>query len=236
MSKNQVDFVHTLFGATATQYLLLGCLCLCVIVCYVLVSLCHINAKMKWFFYYLLNRVLSKVNFEKQFAELPEYIPEPFRGKHSNSRSLRLMAEQESNGKGGHNLQGTSEVQHNRNETTDHGKVDVANSKVPQTAGSSCFTGLRNPNLDTLAAAAALEQGNEDQVEPSSPTHPSQRRILDQRRQLVLQLFEKHGYFPTEAETTSFQVQHLDIFPIRAMLQLKIREIRQKLKQQHSTM
>lgn len=33
--------------------------------------------------------------------------------------------------------------------------------------------------------------------EGSEKVHSSLRRILDQRRQLVMQLFQEHGYFPS---------------------------------------
>lgn len=56
------------------------------------------------------------------------------------------------------------------------------------------------------------------------------RKVLEQRRQLVMQLFQDHGYFPSTQATSSFQVRHSDIFPNKTSLQLKIREVRQKLK------
>ena len=67
----------------------------------------------------------------------------------------------------------------------------------------------------------------------TSPVSPvtSNRKVLDDRRNLVLQLFEKHGYYPSESVTQDFQMEHVDIFPSKWMLQMKIREVRQKLKQ-----
>lgn len=56
------------------------------------------------------------------------------------------------------------------------------------------------------------------------------RKILEQRRQLVLQLFKEHNtLFPSTQATSAFQAQHLDIFPNKMSLQLKIREVRQKM-------
>lgn len=55
------------------------------------------------------------------------------------------------------------------------------------------------------------------------------RRVLEQRRHLVLKLFHEHGMFPTTQATTHFQATHMDIFPTKMALQLKIREVRQKL-------
>jgi hypothetical protein len=56
------------------------------------------------------------------------------------------------------------------------------------------------------------------------------RKILEQRRHLVMQLFQEHGYFPSTQATSTFQAKHADIFPTKMSLQLKIREVRQKLK------
>lgn len=66
----------------------------------------------------------------------------------------------------------------------------------------------------------------------ASPVSPvtSSRKVLDERRNLVLQLFAKHGYYPSETVTQDFQMEHSDIFISKWMLQMKIREVRQKLK------
>jgi len=56
------------------------------------------------------------------------------------------------------------------------------------------------------------------------------RKTLDQRRQLVMQLFEEEKtFFPTGSKTTEFQHRYEETFPTKNCLQLKIREVRQKL-------
>lgn len=62
----------------------------------------------------------------------------------------------------------------------------------------------------------------------NSAEEKGHRKILEQRRNLVMQLFQDHGMFPTSQATNSFQVAHSDIFPSKQSLQLKIREVRQK--------
>lgn len=66
----------------------------------------------------------------------------------------------------------------------------------------------------------SLAEGNEGDVclSPGTPKTPatgkesaeknfsSLRRILDQRRQLVIQLFQEHGSFPSTQATSLFQV------------------------------
>lgn len=63
----------------------------------------------------------------------------------------------------------------------------------------------------------------------SKESEKGHRKILEQRRQLVMQLFHEHTYFPSAQATSNFQSQHSDIFPSKASLQLKIREVRQKV-------
>lgn len=55
------------------------------------------------------------------------------------------------------------------------------------------------------------------------------RKVLEHRRNLVMILFKENGYFPSTQATSIFQAKHADIFPNKASLQLKIREVRQKL-------
>lgn len=89
--------------------------------------------------------------------------------------------------------------------------------------------------------------------------YSSLRRTLDQRRALVMQLFQEHGFFPTGGlpypqslppsrcatasnadvsrppdaaqATAAFQARYAEIFPTKVCLQLKIREVRQKIMQ-----
>lgn len=65
-------------------------------------------------------------------------------------------------------------------------------------------------------------------------TEKGHRKMLEQRRQLVMQLFAEHTLFPSAQATSNFQQQHVDIFPNKSSLQLKIREVRQKLMAQSS--
>ncbi|XP_012530902.1 putative transcription factor capicua isoform X3 [Monomorium pharaonis] len=88
--------------------------------------------------------------------------------------------------------------------------VDASSPRTPKTPGSN-------------AGNAVLGIGRSD-------NERGHRKMLEQRRQLVMQLFQEHGYFPSTQATTTFQLNHKDIFPTKTSLQLKIREVRQKLK------
>ncbi|KPJ18570.1 Putative transcription factor capicua [Papilio machaon] len=89
--------------------------------------------------------------------------------------------------------------------TTDHGGEEMS----PHTPCSASGGGTGG------GAGARAEAGH--------------RRVLEQRRHLVLKLFQEHGMFPTTQATSNFQTTHMDIFPTKMSLQLKIREVRQKL-------
>ena len=49
------------------------------------------------------------------------------------------------------------------------------------------------------------------------------------RRQLVMQLLNEQGLFPSNKATSDFHSKHSDVFPTKVCLQLKIREVRQKM-------
>lgn len=73
--------------------------------------------------------------------------------------------------------------------------------------------------LLTLAADISVSETTEKS--PKTPKTPSQksadtgekghRKILEQRRQLVLQLFKEHGFFPSTQITNNFQVSNRNV-------------------------
>ena len=44
-----------------------------------------------------------------------------------------------------------------------------------------------------------------------------------------MELFQEEGLFPSNASTAQFQTKHSEVFPSKVCLQLKIREVRQKM-------
>ena len=44
-----------------------------------------------------------------------------------------------------------------------------------------------------------------------------------------MELFHEEGLFPSNQATASFQAKHVEVFPNKVCLQLKIREVRQKM-------
>ncbi|CAG9540485.1 unnamed protein product [Cercopithifilaria johnstoni] len=55
------------------------------------------------------------------------------------------------------------------------------------------------------------------------------RKLLDHRRQLVVELLEEYGMFPSGQAISAFQTKYRQFFPSKQALTLKIREMRQKM-------
>ncbi|XP_032820584.2 protein capicua homolog [Petromyzon marinus] len=97
--------------------------------------------------------------------------------------------------------------------------------------------------LDMLAEAASHRTGSQGSegsegggdLDQDKTAYSSLRRTLDTRRALVMQLFHEHGFFPSAHATSAFQLKHAEIFPTKSCLQLKIREVRQKIMQTASS-
>ncbi|XP_049457653.1 protein capicua homolog isoform X1 [Epinephelus fuscoguttatus] len=175
-----------------------------------------------------LEKVLSETYFEERFAELPEFNPEEvlpsptlqslatsprailgsYRRKRRNSTELEVTAE------------------------------DPSSPRRKTRRLSSCSSEPNTPKsaakcegeIFTFDRAAGMEGedllGDLDRV-----PYSSLRRTLDQRRALVMQLFQEHGFFPSAQATAAFQARYSDTFPTKVCLQLKIREVRQKIMQ-----
>ncbi|XP_066597113.1 protein capicua homolog isoform X2 [Prorops nasuta] len=140
----------------------------------------------------------------------------------------------------------------------DEGESDVSVTATPKSASSVKLTGntFFGPDFNVEAYRANSELvGDVDASSPRTPKTPGggvgtgnvagigrtdnergHRKVLEQRRNLVMQLFQEQGYFPSTQATSSFQAKHCDIFPNKTSLQLKIREVRQKLKANYTPM
>ncbi|CAN7982624.1 unnamed protein product [Ixodes hexagonus] len=125
----------------------------------------------------------------------------------------------------------------------------VGTPRTPKTGSKLEGTTFFGPsfNLDALVDVGArngephaLDGG--DVGSPRTPktpadgekSHSSLRRTLEQRRTLVMQLFHEEGWFPSAQATAAFQQRHREVFSNKNTLQLKIREVRQKLMAQNN--
>ncbi|XP_035537540.1 protein capicua homolog isoform X2 [Morone saxatilis] len=174
-----------------------------------------------------LEKVLSETYFEERFAELPEFNPEEvlpsptlqslatsprailgsYRRKRRNSTELELTAE------------------------------DPSSPRRKTRRLSSCSSEPNTPKSaakcegDIFTFDRAGTEGEDLLGDLDRVPYSSLRRTLDQRRALVMQLFQEHGFFPSAQATAAFQARYSDTFPTKVCLQLKIREVRQKIMQ-----
>uniref|UniRef100_T1HAN5 HMG box domain-containing protein n=1 Tax=Rhodnius prolixus TaxID=13249 RepID=T1HAN5_RHOPR len=181
-----------------------------------------------------MDRVLETVNFEKKFSSLPEFKPDECQSPSAISvpssphvfnaqhfRKKQRSSEDESAGGGN--------------------DISAATPKTSKLVGNTFFG--PDFNLDAFKGLECTEAL--DGLSPRTPKTPGSRaggaggdaekghrRVLEQRRNLVMQLFNEHGFFPSAQATNAFQAAHSDIFPSKSSLQLKIREVRQRLKAQ----
>ncbi|XP_071764933.2 protein capicua homolog [Centroberyx gerrardi] len=174
-------------------------------------------------------RVLSEVYFEERFAELPEFRPEevlPSPTLQSLATSPRAIL-------------GSYRRKRKNSTDLDSSTEDPVSPKRKSRRRSSCSS---EPNTPKSAAKCegdifTFERAGTDgedilgELEFDKVPYSSLRRTLDQRRALVMQLFQEHGFFPSAQATAAFQTRYSDIFPTKVCLQLKIREVRQKIMQ-----
>ncbi|XP_059411721.1 protein capicua homolog isoform X2 [Carassius carassius] len=171
------------------------------------------------------DKALFGSSFEERLKELPEFKPEdvmPSPNLQSLATSPRAIL---------------GSYRRKRRNSTDLDSVDDPSSpRRKSRCLSSCSSEPNTPksaakcegDIFTFDRAGETEHILEefDRVPPSSL-----RRMLDQRRALVMQLFQEHGFFPSAQATAAFQARHSDTFPSKVCLQLKIREVRQKIMQ-----
>ncbi|XP_072316208.1 protein capicua homolog isoform X2 [Eucyclogobius newberryi] len=169
-----------------------------------------------------VDKVLSEVYFEERFAELPEFRPEEV----LPSPTLQSLATSPRAILGSY-----------RRKHLDSAPDEQVSPKRKSRRRSSCSS---EPNTPKSAAKCEGDIFTFDRAEGEDilaelefekVPYSSLRRTLDQRRALVMQLFQEQGFFPSAQATAAFQSRYSDIFPTKVCLQLKIREVRQKIMQ-----
>ncbi|KAM6428562.1 protein capicua homolog isoform 1-T4 [Liasis olivaceus] len=174
------------------------------------------------------NRVLSEVDFEERFAELPEFKPEevlPSPTLQSLATSPRAIL-------------GSYRKKRKNSTDLDSSTEDPISPKRKMRRRSSCSSEPNTPksakcegDIFTFDKTGTDTEDVLGELEYEKVPYSSLRRTLDQRRALVMQLFQDHGFFPSAQATAAFQARYSDIFPTKVCLQLKIREVRQKIMQ-----
>ncbi|KAK1895751.1 Protein capicua like [Dissostichus eleginoides] len=174
-----------------------------------------------------VDKVLSEVYFEERFAELPEFRPEevlPSPTLQSLATSPRAIL-------------GSYRRKRKNSTDLDSATDEQVSPKRKSRRRSSCSS---EPNTPKSAAKCegdifTFDRADGEDIltdmEFDKVPYSSLRRTLDQRRALVMQLFQEQGFFPSAQATAAFQTRYSDIFPTKVCLQLKIREVRQKIMQ-----
>ncbi|XP_077525273.1 protein capicua homolog isoform X3 [Amblyomma americanum] len=188
-----------------------------------------------------MDKVLEEVNFKAQFAKLPEYKPEE---SPSGAASLPSSPFVQTYRKRPKPTDGAEDCGDPTAPKCATGSSPVGTPRTPQTGGPKLEgTKFFGPSFSLDALADARNDASDGDVSsprtPKTPaegekSHSSLRRTLEQRRQLVMQLFTEEGWFPSAQATAAFQHRHRDVFNNKNTLQLKIREVRQKLMAQNN--
>ncbi|XP_030605184.1 protein capicua homolog isoform X6 [Archocentrus centrarchus] len=178
-------------------------------------------------------RVLSEVYFEERFAELPEFRPEevlPSPTLQSLATSPRaILGSYRRKRKNSTDLDSATDEQISPKRKSRRRSSCSSEPNTPKSAAKcegDIFTFDRAVSFPAPDGEDILTELEFDKV-----PYTSLRRTLDQRRALVMQLFQEQGFFPSAQATAAFQTRYSDIFPTKVCLQLKIREVRQKIMQ-----
>lgn len=188
-----------------------------------------------------MDKVLEEVNFKAQFAKLPEYKPEESPSGAASLPSSPFVQTYRKRPKPSDVVEDGGDQNASKCAS---GSSPVSTPRTPQTAGPKLEgTKFFGPSFNLDALADTRNDASDGDVgsprTPKTPaegekSHSSLRRTLEQRRQLVMQLFTEEGWFPSAQATAAFQQRHRDVFNNKNTLQLKIREVRQKLMAQNN--
>lgn len=179
-----------------------------------------------------MDRVLEQVNFSQKFSSLPQFKPDECQSPSAIvvAPSPRVFANYKKRPMNSAHRTSIDEDPEPETPLSSSAKVTSASKNV---AGTFFFGPEFNiEDVDSMGEASS----------PRTPKTPGtsrdsdkgHRKILEKKRILVLKLFELHTLFPSQQATTAFQAQHSDVFPNKSSLQLKIREVRQRLMAQNS--
>ena len=184
-----------------------------------------------------MDKVLDAVNFEEKFSSLPQYTPTS-----TSSPSTHPSAQPSSPQ---HIFMANYCLKRNASLMEDDlGSDASATPRTPRTPQTGVSTPKSNLTGNTFFGPdfnpEVFKASENSESMASSPKTPSTaglhadrpaslRKTLDSRRQLVMELFHEEGLFPSNQATASFQSKHVEVFPNKVCLQLKIREVRQKM-------
>ncbi|XP_061616218.1 protein capicua homolog isoform X2 [Phyllopteryx taeniolatus] len=173
------------------------------------------------------DKLLSETYFEERFAELPEFNP----AEVLPSPTLQSLATSP------RAILGSYRKRRRNSTELEPATEDPGSPRRKTRRLSSCSSEPNTPKSaakcegDIFTFDRAGTEGEDLLGDLDRVPFSSLRRTLDQRRALVMQLFQEHGFFPSAQATAAFQARYADTFPTKVCLQLKIREVRQKIMQ-----
>ncbi|XP_061678898.1 protein capicua homolog [Syngnathoides biaculeatus] len=173
------------------------------------------------------DKLLSETYFEERFAELPEFNP----AEVLPSPTLQSLATSP------RAILGSYRKKRRNSTELEPAAEDPGSPRRKTRRLSSCSSEPNTPKSaakcegDIFTFDRAGTEGEDLLGDLDRVPFSSLRRTLDQRRALVMQLFQEHGFFPSAQATAAFQARYADTFPTKVCLQLKIREVRQKIMQ-----
>ncbi|KAB0407301.1 hypothetical protein E2I00_010985, partial [Balaenoptera physalus] len=142
----------------------------------------------------VITAVLSEVDFEERFAELPEFRPEevlPSPTLQSLATSPRAIL-------------GSYRKKRKNSTDLDSAPEDPTSPKRKMRRRSSCSSEPNTPksakcegDIFTFDRTGTEAEDVLGELEYEKVPYSSLRRTLDQRRALVMQLFQDHGFFPS---------------------------------------
>ncbi|XP_024086478.1 putative transcription factor capicua isoform X2 [Cimex lectularius] len=144
-----------------------------------------------------MDRVLETVNFEKKFSSLPEYKPDECQSPSaisvpSSPHVFNQFRKKQIN-------RTTDECQNNEIASTPKTAKLVGNTFFGPDFNIDAFKGLEcNEAMEGLSPRTPKTPGGRE-------IEKGHRRMLEQRRNLVMQLFNDHGFFPSTQATNAFQ-------------------------------
>ncbi|KAB7498571.1 putative transcription factor capicua [Armadillidium nasatum] len=161
-----------------------------------------------------MDKVLEQVNFEEKFENLPEYNPDTIGSPMPSGTPILTPNVSSLPGSPHFHPSMKRRRKHSVGEDGGEGDVPVTGGNNSSVSSSSLQGSKFFPpdfNVDTVKVSesssleCATDVGSPVTRSPRTPktprdpekAHSSLRHILDQRRALVLQLFNESGYFPT---------------------------------------
>lgn len=149
-----------------------------------------------------MDRVLEQVNFEMKFSSLPQFKPDE-----CNSPSAISVPSSPH----------VFNAQTFRKKQLSDCDTQV---ETPKSSGKLVGNTFFGPDFNPEAYRGVLEQEDTVAASPRTPKTPSgrndssaaekgHRKMLEQRRQLVMTLFQEQGMFPSTQSTSVFQVNNI---------------------------